>query len=137
MDLVDVGVPETEYIPGALLWVPDARSRRPDYQEICAREGLVEACFAHPVNGKPQRPPSAFNPSGKFRPAAGRKSSQGRAPLGVVDPNNLKERKPPTLREKRHRIQYSPTVELSPGWIHRNSGWTPCTPCGGQYGDWI
>ncbi|KAK3236488.1 hypothetical protein CYMTET_53375 [Cymbomonas tetramitiformis] len=100
MDLVEVGVPEMEYIPGALLWVPDALSRRPDYKEISAREGLVEAGFVHPVTGKPQRPPSAADTASKFRPAAGKESRQGRAPLGVVDPNKLKERKSNSAKTK-------------------------------------
>ena len=53
MDLVEVGVPEMEYIPGALLWVPDALSRRPDYKEVSAREGLLEAGFVDPKTGLP------------------------------------------------------------------------------------
>eukprot|EP00854_Cymbomonas_tetramitiformis_P034639 gene34639-biopygen34772 len=100
MDLVEVGVPEMEYIPGALLWVPDALSNRPDYKDISAREGLVEAGFVHPVTGKPQRPPSAANTVSKFRPVAGKESRQGRAPLGVVDPNTLKERKSTNAKAK-------------------------------------
>ena len=88
-----------EYIPGALLWVPDALSRRPDYKEISARDGLVEAGFVHPITGKPQRPPSASNSPQQFRPAAGRESRQGRAPLGVVDPNKTKERAVPKAKE--------------------------------------
>eukprot|EP00854_Cymbomonas_tetramitiformis_P034591 gene34591-biopygen34018 len=101
MDLVEVGVPEMEYIPGALLWVPDALSRRPDCKDISAREGLVEAGFVHPVTGKAQRPSSsAAKTVSKFRPAADKESRQGRAPLGVVAPNKLKERKPPNAKEK-------------------------------------
>ncbi|KAK3241869.1 hypothetical protein CYMTET_48393 [Cymbomonas tetramitiformis] len=112
MDLVEVGVPEMEYIPGALLWVPDALSRRPDYKEISAREGLVEAGFVHPVTGKPQRPPSAADTASKFRPAAGKESRQGRAPLGVVDPNKLKERKSNSAKTKEPEpvLAYSGTL---------------------------
>ena len=33
MDLVEVGVPRMEYIKGALLLVPDALSRRPDFKD--------------------------------------------------------------------------------------------------------
>ncbi|KAK3247544.1 hypothetical protein CYMTET_42963 [Cymbomonas tetramitiformis] len=48
-----------------------------------------------------RRPPSATKPSSKFRPAAGRECRrQGRAPLGLVDPNKLKERKTPNSKGK-------------------------------------
>ena len=44
MDLVEVGVvPRMEYVKGALLSVPDALSRRPDYVSTSPREGLKEA----------------------------------------------------------------------------------------------
>ena len=43
MDLVEVGVPRMEYVKGALLLVPDALSRRPDYVSTSPREGLKEA----------------------------------------------------------------------------------------------
>ena len=43
MDLVEVGVPKMEWIPGRMLQVPDALSRRPDYQSTCPREGLRES----------------------------------------------------------------------------------------------
>jgi hypothetical protein len=43
LDLVEVGVPRMEYIKGALLLVPDALSRRPDYSTTSPRDGLVEA----------------------------------------------------------------------------------------------
>ena len=97
MDLVEVvGVPEMEYIPGALLWVPDALSRRPDYKEISARDGLVEAGYVHPVIGKPRQPVNRTAATqaehSQFRPAAGKESRQGRTPLGVVDPNRVKNR---------------------------------------------
>ncbi len=104
MDLVEVGVPEMEYIPGALLWVPDALSRRPDYKEISAREGLMEAGFVNPNTDQPQRPGA---PTGKedqrtspFRPTAGRDARQGRTPLGVIDPNRVKSRKIPDTQGK-------------------------------------
>ncbi|KAK3286873.1 hypothetical protein CYMTET_5589 [Cymbomonas tetramitiformis] len=41
-DLVEVGVHQMEHVPGRCLVVPDAQSRRPDYQEMSAREGLKE-----------------------------------------------------------------------------------------------
>ncbi|KAK3258434.1 hypothetical protein CYMTET_32520 [Cymbomonas tetramitiformis] len=43
MDLVEVGVPRMEYVKGALLLVPDALSRRPDYVTKDPRDGLKEA----------------------------------------------------------------------------------------------
>eukprot|EP00854_Cymbomonas_tetramitiformis_P034070 gene34070-biopygen9798 len=78
-----------EYIPGALLWVPDALSRRPDYKDISAREGLVEAGFVHPITGEPQRPPSAANTVSKLKPAASKESRQGRVPLGAASVRDL------------------------------------------------
>ncbi|KAK3250909.1 hypothetical protein CYMTET_39743 [Cymbomonas tetramitiformis] len=48
MDLVEVGVPRMEYIKGALLLVPDALSRRPDFKDKNAREGLKEAGVIDP-----------------------------------------------------------------------------------------
>ena len=53
MDLVEVGVPRMEYVKGALLLVPDALSRRPDYVTLSPRAGLVEAGV---VDGKTDRP---------------------------------------------------------------------------------
>ncbi|KAK3249211.1 hypothetical protein CYMTET_41350 [Cymbomonas tetramitiformis] len=103
MDLVEVGVPEMEYIPGALLWVPDALSRRPDYKDISARDGLLEAGFVDPKTGLPSRPNANRAPAGgrpPFRPAAGKESRQGRTPLGVVDPNRIKSRKIPDSQGK-------------------------------------
>ncbi|KAK3247013.1 hypothetical protein CYMTET_43482 [Cymbomonas tetramitiformis] len=41
-DLVEVGVHQMEHVPGWCLVVPDAQSRRPDYKELSAREGLKE-----------------------------------------------------------------------------------------------
>jgi len=43
MDLVEVGVPRMEYVKGALLLVPDALFRRPDYVALSPRAGLTEA----------------------------------------------------------------------------------------------
>ena len=103
MYLVEVGVPEMEYIPGALLWVPDALSRRPDYKDISAREGLLEAGFVDPETGLPSRPNANRVSAGgrpPFRPAAGKESRQGRTPLGVVDPNRIKSRKIPDSQGK-------------------------------------
>ena len=56
MDLVEVGVPRMEYIKGALLMVPDALSRRPDYKDIDAREGLREAGMLDPTSDLPTNP---------------------------------------------------------------------------------
>ncbi|KAK3281567.1 hypothetical protein CYMTET_10656 [Cymbomonas tetramitiformis] len=56
MDLVEVGVPRTEYIKGALLLVPDALSRRPDFKDKDARDGLKEAGVIDPVSDKPTNP---------------------------------------------------------------------------------
>ncbi|KAK3288479.1 hypothetical protein CYMTET_4043 [Cymbomonas tetramitiformis] len=56
MDLVEVGVPRMEYIKGALLMVPDALSRRPDYKDLDAREGLREAGVLDPVSDLPTNP---------------------------------------------------------------------------------
>ncbi|KAK3234323.1 hypothetical protein CYMTET_55424 [Cymbomonas tetramitiformis] len=53
MDLVEVGVPRMEYVKGALLLVPDALSRRPDYVTLSPRAGLVEAGV---VDGNTDRP---------------------------------------------------------------------------------
>ncbi|KAK3286466.1 hypothetical protein CYMTET_5968 [Cymbomonas tetramitiformis] len=41
-DLVEVGVHQMEHVPGRCLVVPDAQSRRPDYKQSSAREGLKE-----------------------------------------------------------------------------------------------
>ncbi|KAK3236654.1 hypothetical protein CYMTET_53215, partial [Cymbomonas tetramitiformis] len=58
MDLVEVGVPKMEWIPGRMLQVPDALSRRPDYHSTCPREGLRESGVMSretdlPVGGPP------------------------------------------------------------------------------------
>jgi len=44
-DLVEVGVHAMEHVPGRTLVVPDAASRRPDYAQTSAREGLKEAGY--------------------------------------------------------------------------------------------
>ncbi|KAK3284983.1 hypothetical protein CYMTET_7402 [Cymbomonas tetramitiformis] len=56
MDLAEVGVPRMEYIKGALLLVPDALSRRPDYKDKDAREGLKEAGVIDPSSDLPMNP---------------------------------------------------------------------------------
>ncbi|KAK3251096.1 hypothetical protein CYMTET_39552 [Cymbomonas tetramitiformis] len=61
MDLVEVGVPRMEYIKGALLMVPDALSRRPDYKDLDAREGLREAGVLDPVSDLPTNPLSSID----------------------------------------------------------------------------
>ncbi|KAK3237966.1 hypothetical protein CYMTET_51989 [Cymbomonas tetramitiformis] len=45
-------------------------------------------------------PPSASNPSSKFRQAVGRESRQGRVPLRVVDTDMLTEPKHPNSKGK-------------------------------------
>ncbi|KAK3278107.1 hypothetical protein CYMTET_13914 [Cymbomonas tetramitiformis] len=42
-DLVEVAVHAMEYVPGRTLVVPDAASRRPDYVQTSARDGLNAA----------------------------------------------------------------------------------------------
>ncbi|KAK3262537.1 hypothetical protein CYMTET_28616 [Cymbomonas tetramitiformis] len=44
-DLVEVGVHAMEHVPGRTLVVPDAASRRPDYVQTSARDGLKEAGY--------------------------------------------------------------------------------------------
>ena len=61
MDLVEVGVPRMEYIKGALLMVPDALSRRPDYKDLDAREGLREAGVLDPASDLPTNPLSSID----------------------------------------------------------------------------
>ncbi|KAK3287906.1 hypothetical protein CYMTET_4584 [Cymbomonas tetramitiformis] len=61
MDLVEVGVPRMEYIKGALLMVPDALSRRPDYKDLDAREGLREAGILDPTSDLPTNPLSSID----------------------------------------------------------------------------
>ncbi|KAK3259790.1 hypothetical protein CYMTET_31227 [Cymbomonas tetramitiformis] len=61
MDLVEVGVPRMEYIKGALLLVPDALSRRPDFKDKDVREGLREAGVLDPVSDLPTNPLSALD----------------------------------------------------------------------------
>ncbi|KAK3274914.1 hypothetical protein CYMTET_16929 [Cymbomonas tetramitiformis] len=56
MDLVEVGVPRMEYIKGALLLVPDALSRRPDFKDKDVREGLKEAGVIDPTSDLPKDP---------------------------------------------------------------------------------
>ncbi|KAK3258756.1 hypothetical protein CYMTET_32212 [Cymbomonas tetramitiformis] len=56
MDLVEVGVPRMEYIKGALLLVPYALSRRPDFKDNDVREGLREAGVLDPVSDLPTNP---------------------------------------------------------------------------------
>eukprot|EP00959_Pyramimonas_sp_CCMP1952_P384246 8052679-Pyramimonas_sp.AAC.1 len=40
MDLVEVGAPTMEHVPGVSIPVEDALSRRPDHVEFTPREGL-------------------------------------------------------------------------------------------------
>ncbi|KAK3264125.1 hypothetical protein CYMTET_27115 [Cymbomonas tetramitiformis] len=56
MDLVEVGVPRMEYIKGALLLVPDALFRRPDFKDKDVREGLKEAGVIDPTSDLPKDP---------------------------------------------------------------------------------
>ncbi|KAK3289244.1 hypothetical protein CYMTET_3313 [Cymbomonas tetramitiformis] len=56
MDLVEVGVPRMEYIKGALLLVPDALSRRPDFKDKDVREGLKEAGVIDSTSDLPKDP---------------------------------------------------------------------------------
>eukprot|EP00854_Cymbomonas_tetramitiformis_P034183 gene34183-biopygen18681 len=57
-DLVEVGVHRMEHVPGRCLVVPDAQSRRPDYQEFSAREGLVEKGIVDPDTDAPYSKPA-------------------------------------------------------------------------------
>ena len=53
-DLVEVGVHQMEHVPGRCLVVPDAQSRRPDYQEMSAREGLKAKGIVDRVTDSPR-----------------------------------------------------------------------------------
>eukprot|EP00854_Cymbomonas_tetramitiformis_P008612 gene8612-biopygen8743 len=70
MDLVEVGVPKMEWIPGRMLQVPDALSRRPDYREADPREGLREAGMTDPTTDLPQDPIRPEQPGGRVEPSA-------------------------------------------------------------------
>ena len=61
MDLVEVGVPRMEYVKGALLLVPDALSRRPDYVTKDPREGLKEAGVVDKETDLPKDPLSVLD----------------------------------------------------------------------------
>ena len=73
MDLVEVGVPRMEYVKGALLLVPDALSRRPDYAAKTPREGLKEAGVLDGKSDLPKDPLSVLDSSDLFEqgPALG------------------------------------------------------------------
>ncbi|KAK3236779.1 hypothetical protein CYMTET_53099 [Cymbomonas tetramitiformis] len=73
MDLVEVGVPRMEYVKGALLLVPDALSRRPDYSAKTPREGLKEAGILDAKSDLPKDPLSVLDTSDLFEegPALG------------------------------------------------------------------
>ncbi|KAK3261682.1 hypothetical protein CYMTET_29420, partial [Cymbomonas tetramitiformis] len=73
MDLVEVGVPRMEYVKGALLLVPDALSRRPDYSAKTPREGLKEAGILDDKSDLPKDPLSVLDTSDLFEegPALG------------------------------------------------------------------
>eukprot|EP00854_Cymbomonas_tetramitiformis_P027566 gene27566-biopygen28580 len=66
MDLVEVGVPRMEYVKGALLLVPDALSRRPDYAVKTPREGLQEAGILDAKCDLPKDPLSVLDASDLF-----------------------------------------------------------------------
>eukprot|EP00854_Cymbomonas_tetramitiformis_P007313 gene7313-biopygen7394 len=66
MDLVEVGVPRMEYAKGALLLVPDALSRRPDYVSKSPREGLKEAGVLDDKSDMPKTSLAAMNTSSIF-----------------------------------------------------------------------
>ncbi|KAK3286841.1 hypothetical protein CYMTET_5629 [Cymbomonas tetramitiformis] len=61
VDLVEVGVPRMEYVKGALLLVPDALSRRPDYVTKDPREGLKEAGVVDKETDLPKDPLSVLD----------------------------------------------------------------------------
>ncbi|KAK3241898.1 hypothetical protein CYMTET_48379 [Cymbomonas tetramitiformis] len=73
MDLVEVGVPRMEYVKGALLLVPDALSRQPDYSAKTPREGLKEAGIFDAKSDLPKDPLSVLDTSDLFEegPALG------------------------------------------------------------------
>eukprot|EP00854_Cymbomonas_tetramitiformis_P015914 gene15914-biopygen16408 len=56
MELVEVGVPRMECVKGALLLVPDALSRRPDYVTKDPQEGLKEAGVVDKETDLPKEP---------------------------------------------------------------------------------
>jgi len=66
MDLVEVGVPRMEYVKGALLLVPDALSRRPDYVAKDPREGLKEAGVVDKETDLPKDPLSVLDSDEMF-----------------------------------------------------------------------
>ncbi|KAK3251091.1 hypothetical protein CYMTET_39547 [Cymbomonas tetramitiformis] len=66
MDLVEVGVPRMEYVKGALLLVPDALSRRPDYVEKTPRQGLKDAGVVNPITDLPSDPTSVLDTNDIF-----------------------------------------------------------------------
>jgi len=55
-DLVEVGAYQMEHVPGRCLVVPDAQSRRPDYKQTSAREGLKEKGMVDRDTDEPSRP---------------------------------------------------------------------------------
>ncbi|KAK3234941.1 hypothetical protein CYMTET_54820 [Cymbomonas tetramitiformis] len=57
LDLVEVGVPRMEYVKGALLLVPDALSRRPDFVDEDPRKGLQEAGVLDEESDLPNKDP--------------------------------------------------------------------------------
>ncbi|KAK3289424.1 hypothetical protein CYMTET_3150 [Cymbomonas tetramitiformis] len=66
MDLVEVGVPRMEYVKGALLLVPDALSRRPDYVVKSPRDGLKEAGVLDDKSDLPKTSLAAMDTSHNF-----------------------------------------------------------------------
>ena len=70
-DLVEVGVHAMEHVPGRTLVVPDAASRRPDYVQTSARDGLKEAGYVNPSTDQPVSAEEGRRAAGaKGKPAA-------------------------------------------------------------------
>eukprot|EP00854_Cymbomonas_tetramitiformis_P034017 gene34017-biopygen3247 len=79
-DLVEVGVHAMEHVPGRTLVVPDAASRRPDYVQTSARDGLKEAGY---VDLSTDQPVTAE----EGRRAAGAKGKPAEVPKAEAEVN--------------------------------------------------
>ncbi|KAK3246618.1 hypothetical protein CYMTET_43851 [Cymbomonas tetramitiformis] len=85
-DLVEVGVHRMEHVPGRCLVVPDAQSRRPDYQQLSAREGLKEKGIVDRTTDAPrQEGPAEVSMSLSQDPA----KAPVEAMLGAEDPTSV------------------------------------------------
>ncbi|KAK3279634.1 hypothetical protein CYMTET_12496 [Cymbomonas tetramitiformis] len=125
MDLVEVGVPKMEWIPGRMLQVPDALSRRPDYQTTCPREGLKESGALNRETDLPEDPPGSQAAEGSRLSClvlGGRKDPDSDwLDLGSLWMNALRVL---DWAEEAHEGHAAPMVTRSQG---KEPEWTPLT----------